>query len=173
MVNLKGFKVLITLAAVTCAAVIAGCGTSSPIAASSSSTGVSKGVRYADCMRKNGVPTFADPSSEGGGIQLGTSPAFKAAEEACRDLLPGGGSLAPATETQKLRIFALARCMRAHGASGFPDPISAPPGSPAGYTLIFGVRGAIIAIPSTINPQSPNFKQAAAKCDLPGFPEHS
>jgi hypothetical protein len=123
-------------------------------------------------MRANGVPNFPDPS-EGGGIPLGTSPASEAAQKACGHLLPGGGTLAAATAAQKQRIFTLARCMRAHGVSGFPDPISEPPGSPAGYALIFGVRGAILAIPSTINPQSPNFKQAAAACQLPGFGRHT
>jgi hypothetical protein len=172
MAELKGIKLLVTLAVVTCVPLIAGCGSSSPIAASSASSGLSQGIKYADCMRANGVPNFPDPS-EGSGIPLGTSPAFEAGEKACRDLLPGGGSLAEATEAQKQRIFTIARCMRAHGVSGFPDPISEPPGSPAGYTLIFGVRGAILAIPSTINPQSPNFQHAASACELPGFPRHT
>ena len=122
-------------------------------------------------MRANGVPNFPDPS-EGSGIPLGTSPAFEAAQKACRHLLPDGGSVAPASEAQKLQIFAIARCMRAHGVSGFPDPISTPPAGPAGYVLIVGVRGAILAIPSTINPQSPDFKQAAVACQLPGFGRH-
>ncbi|MGO9976164.1 MAG: hypothetical protein ACLP01_25850 [Solirubrobacteraceae bacterium] len=172
MISAEGSKLLATLAAVTCAAVVAGCGSSSLIAASSSSSGVSQGVRYADCMRANGVPNFPDPS-EGSGIPLGTSPAFEAAQKACRHLLPDGGSVAPAIEAQKLQIFAIARCMRAHGVSGFPDPIGTPPASPAGYILIVGVRGAILAIPSTINPQSPAFKQAAAACQLPGFGRHT
>jgi hypothetical protein len=50
---------------------------------------------YARCMRENGVPGFPDPS--GGGLQidggkLGVDPqgaTFKAAEEKCKNLLPG------------------------------------------------------------------------------------
>jgi hypothetical protein len=55
---------------------------------------------YAKCMRENGVPKFPDPNAEGGfqidGNEVGDpqSPAFKAAEEKCRSLMPappGGG----------------------------------------------------------------------------------
>ncbi|MFC0529279.1 hypothetical protein [Phytohabitans kaempferiae] len=50
---------------------------------------------YARCMRENGVPKFPDPSEDGGfqldGDQVGDpqSPAFKAAEEKCRSIMPG------------------------------------------------------------------------------------
>lgn len=42
---------------------------------------------------QNGVPNFADRSSEVGGIQLGTFTGLQSAEEACRYLLPGGAAL--------------------------------------------------------------------------------
>jgi hypothetical protein len=55
--------------------------------------------KYSKCMRENGVPKFPDPSD--GGLQINgnevgdpESPAFKAAEEKCRSILPeppGGG----------------------------------------------------------------------------------
>ena len=54
-------------------------------------------VRYARCMRERGVDV-PDPTAEGG-LVLGRgaggidpqSPSFRTADEACRDLLPGGG----------------------------------------------------------------------------------
>jgi len=53
-------------------------------------------LKYVDCMRKNGVPKFPDPQPDGrmlfdGGSGVDPdSPQFKAAQEACRKLLPGG-----------------------------------------------------------------------------------
>lgn len=58
---------------------------------------------YSQCMRDNGVPKYPDPKRDAnGGItmtvngqELGTdpsSPTFKAAQDACRSKLPGGGN---------------------------------------------------------------------------------
>jgi len=52
--------------------------------------------------------------------------------------------------------------MRQHGVSGFPDPTLSLPSSPAGYSLLEDRGGVVLAVPSTINPASPTFKQAAA-----------
>lgn len=58
-------------------------------------------LQYAACMRSHGVPNYPDPKQSGdGGIDTsldGTginpdSPAYKAAEEACKDLAPGAGA---------------------------------------------------------------------------------
>ena len=54
--------------------------------------------QMAKCMRENGVPNFPDPGSDGrikvDGRKLGLTgpddPAFKAAEEACREFQPDG-----------------------------------------------------------------------------------
>jgi hypothetical protein len=55
-------------------------------------------LKYSACMRRNGVPNFPDPKSNAeGGIDVSaggnafdpSSPQFKAAERACRDLAPG------------------------------------------------------------------------------------
>jgi hypothetical protein len=53
-------------------------------------------LEFAACMRSNGVPKFPDPNSSDGGIKLSrqsgidpNSPQFKAAEQACEELLPG------------------------------------------------------------------------------------
>ena len=56
--------------------------------------------------------------------------------------------------------------MRRHGVSDFPDPTLKAPSSPAGYSAIEDRGGVILAIPSTINVQSPAFQQAAKACQF-------
>jgi hypothetical protein len=55
-------------------------------------------LKFSACMRKHGLPSFPDPTSDGGGIQLSIgakdglnpkSPVFQAAQKACEDLMPG------------------------------------------------------------------------------------
>jgi hypothetical protein len=151
------------LAAVTCALAIAACGSSSP---SHRAAHAPQFVKYADCMRSHGVPNFPDPSG-GGGINIaGTginpaAPSFKAAQASCTKLLPGGG---PGAQ----QMVETSQCMRRHGISGFPDPTTTPPSSPAGYSSIEDDGGIVLAIPDTINESSPAFKQAAAACQLIG-----
>jgi hypothetical protein len=123
-------------------------------------------------MRANGVPSFPDPGS-GGGLQLPNnmnpaSPAFQTAQRACQSLLPGPAGRAPATEQQKLTLLNLARCMRAHGVSGFPDPVSSPQANPTGLAMAFGSPGAFLVIPDRLDPQSPSFRHAATACGFPG-----
>jgi hypothetical protein len=54
--------------------------------------------------------------------------------------------------------------MRQNGVTGFPDPIFTPPSSPAGYSIIEDRGGVILAVPSSIDPQSPAFQHAAKVC---------
>ena len=125
-------------------------------------------------MRSHGVPNFPDPSHGGGGIQLPSginpqSPAFQAAQKTCFKLLPGGGpGRGQASESQKLAMLKLSRCMRAHGVTSFPDPTNKPPSPGNGPGLAFGAGGSFIAVPQSLM-QSPGFKQAAATCHFPGF----
>lgn len=152
---------------------IAGCGSSGK---PSRAAGAAQGIKFADCMRAHGVPSFPDPSGDGGGIQISSSsginpasPAFQAARSSCGKLLPGGGPGAhQATAQQKATMLHLSQCMRAHGISGFPDPTSSPPASPVGFSIAFGSPGAFLAVPNTINPESPEFKRAATACSFPG-----
>jgi hypothetical protein len=62
---------------------------------------IDKARQFSQCMRDHGLAEFPDPQTEGGGIrvELGggldpNSAAFKAAQEACKDLVPEppGGS---------------------------------------------------------------------------------
>lgn len=129
------------------------------------------------CMRANGVTNFPDPNGHGINIS-GTgidprSPAFQAAQTKCFRLMPGGGPFSHKASAQQIRqADATARCMRAHGVTGYPDPIisSKPPTSlnPADYGSIEAGNGIIIAIPKTINERSPAFLSAQKACNAGG-----
>ncbi|HTX46174.1 MAG TPA: hypothetical protein VMD48_07850 [Solirubrobacteraceae bacterium] len=172
-------RLAVVLAAVGGAVALAACGAgaSSYSASGSGSAAASSThaafVDYSKCMRAHGVPNFPDPSS-GGGIQLSASsginpfsPAFKAAQSHCRKLLPGGGPpTGPPSAQAERAALETSECMRKHGVSGFPDPTLKAPSSPAGYGAIEDRGGVILAIPSTINVQSPAFQQAAKACQF-------
>ena len=165
----------VTLIALGCAAAIAACGGSSS-KSTTLNADYSKAVKFASCMRAHGVPNFPDPVAGGGfsfPITAGFkpfSPAATAAQKDCHALMPQGGKgPGEATAQQKAQTLALATCMRAHGVTGFPDPIGALPPGGGNYSMVFGQPGNFLAVPSTINIQSPAFTQAATACDFPGF----
>ena len=83
-------------------------------------------LAFAQCMRDNGVPGFPDPDPggrfRGVGHEQQNNPKFRAAQQACRNLAPGGEhekSGDPAFVNQ-MREFS--KCMRANGLPAFPDP---------------------------------------------------
>jgi hypothetical protein len=160
------------LATLGCAVAIAACGSSGKPTSGSGSGGRSSGLAFAECMRAHGMTNFPDPGS-GGGIQLpaGTnpqSPAFQSAQHTCFKLLPGGGpGGVQASESQKLQMLAMSECMRRHGLSTFPDPVSTAPRPGSGFGIAFGAPGSFIAIPQALM-NSPAFNQAAGACGLPG-----
>jgi hypothetical protein len=119
-------------------------------------------VKYAQCMRAHGLPSFPDPVN--GHLQLTftkggpldpASPQYKAAQQACKSVAPGGmfgggGQPSTAMQTQMLRF---ASCMRKNGVPNFPDPHN------GGFLL-------------TVDPNSPGFKHARQACQslLPAGP---
>jgi signal transduction histidine kinase len=91
---------------------------------------------------------------------------------------PSPGFPAPGSTTHpSARTIAhwrtVAQCMRQHGVSGFPDPTTSVPPKPAGgYGMLANRDGAILAIPATINTQSPAFIQATTACGfMPDYTE--
>jgi hypothetical protein len=72
------------------------------------------------------VPDFPDPDPGGQFRGLGheqqDNPKFRAAQQACRDLAPGGEheKLGDPAYVNQVRKFA--QCMRANGLPDFPDP---------------------------------------------------
>jgi hypothetical protein len=150
--------------------VVAGCGSGGGGASTSPSSKAAMrdaAVKYSQCMRENGVKNFPDPQPDGGllikaGPGTGIdpqSPAFKAAQEACKKYQPKQSGTFNKANAQKMEQQALdfARCMRAHGVN-FPDPQF----EDGGRGVKFGGPG--------INPNDPKFKAASQACakNLPG-----
>ena len=168
----------IAVITVACAAALAACGSSGkPASSASAQTGSKRdfGLTFARCMRAHGV-NVPDPSGGANGIQIpvGTdtqSPAFKAARAACFKDLPGGGpGSGPPSAQARAQLLNISQCMRAHGISDFPDPASGPPPDPSShaYSSVMGDGGYYLAIPMSINTQSPAFKTAATACRFGG-----
>jgi hypothetical protein len=122
-------------------------------------------LAYSACMRRNGVPRFPDPVTEGRGMRISlgpgsgidpNSPTYKNAERTCRRLLPNGGVPTPQEQARLLSAaLAYARCMRQHGVPEFPDP------KVSGNGLEWGELG-----PRTgADPRSPQFEAAVATCN--------
>jgi predicted small secreted protein len=109
------------------------------------------GVRFAQCMRENGVD-MADPEP-GKGIQLKVGPdtpqeTVQAALEACREFNPQENGSAKPDPKREAAIREFAQCMRDNGVEAFPDP---EPGSP-------GIR-----ITGEVG-QDPDFQTAQQAC---------
>jgi hypothetical protein len=116
----------------------AGCGGSDKsTAANTTASNQEKAVKFAQCMRENGVSQFPDPDASGNltidGVLNGSGidpdgPTWNQAIAACKDLQPpgftGGGERSSSQQDAALRF---AQCMRENGVSDFPDPS---PGQP-------------------------------------------
>jgi hypothetical protein len=94
-------------------------------------------VKFAECMRDNGVSEFPDPDASEGltidGVLNGSSldpssAAWKEAIGACRDLQPPGftGDEEVTAAEQETRL-AFAQCIRDNGVEDFPDPAEGEP----------------------------------------------
>ena len=132
-------------------------------------------LKFARCMRENGVD-MPDPKTDENGLIIadggdastgpgGGTPSsrFRAAEEKCRKHLKDVKPPQLSEEQQRefrQQALAHAKCMRDNGVD-FPDPTFSEDG------------GALVDIgpDSGIDPDSPTFKRADAKCrDLGGLP---
>jgi hypothetical protein len=94
-------------------------------------------VKFAECMRENGVSEFPDPDASGeltiDGVVNGSSldpnsPGWEAAIGACKDLQPPGftGDEEVSAEEQEVRLE-FAQCIRDNGVEDFPDPAKGEP----------------------------------------------
>jgi hypothetical protein len=164
-------KVSVVLAASAAALAIAtaGCGGSSggssgSNAGSSSSSGsnanpnLEQAVKYAQCMRKNGVTNFPDPEKNGkfvigAGGPNQNSPQFKSAKQACKSQEPPGIEDSPAEVAKAQQEWlAWARCMRKNGITNMPDPQD----------------GRLLVPRDRIDINSPQFKRAMNTCRAVG-----
>lgn len=137
---------------------LAGCGGDGdkPAAQASTTSTETKAVRYSECMRQNGVPSFPDPDAEGR-IQLQAGPgsdlnpesdSFKQAQEKCKEYAPQGAG--PQGSAQQADLLKFVQCMRQNGVPSMPDPQAD--------------GGLIISQKDGVDPNSQAFKDAQEKC---------
>jgi hypothetical protein len=117
----------------------AGCGSdasSETGTASSSDAGVNRkatdqdqAVKFAECMRANGVPDFPDANAKGQFVYgVSVSPAvWTKAVDACKDLQPPGTLSAKRSPKQQSASLRFAQCIRENGVKDFPDPANGEP----------------------------------------------
>lgn len=115
-------------------------------------------LKFAKCMRENGVPDFPDPEiDEEGRTQMkmgeGGTPREKvdAAMQKCKKHLPNGGEPPKPDPEQLEKLRKYAKCMRENGVPDFPDP------DPDGGLRIDGDK-------LDIKPDDPRFQAAEKAC---------
>lgn len=161
----RGRRPLAALALTAMTALVSACGSTAP---TSTGTGTAanheKAVKFAGCMRANGVSDFPDPTGTGtltlDGVVNGSSldastPAWTRAIGACKDLEPTGFMGLKRSSQQQAAALKFAQCMRENGVPDFPDPTPSGP-------LIDTSR-----IPSAAGRGArsiPGFQAAAKKC---------
>jgi hypothetical protein len=140
------------------AVIVAGCGNGSAgtdSGGNSTAATHEKAVKFAECMRANGVSAFPDPNASGeltidavaNGSSLDTdTAAFKQAMSACKDLEPPGFTGGKVTDQQRKARLKFAQCIRDNGVKDFPDPANDEPlvdtnripsaATPAGMTIL-------------------------------------
>ena len=125
-------RTLRPLAALALVALLgAGCSNAAAQTGSTAAATRAQGVKFAECMRKNGVRDFPDPDASGSltidqianGSSLDTnSAAFTRAMSACRDLAPPGFTGVKRSPEQQKAALEFAQCIRDNGVKDFPDP---------------------------------------------------
>jgi hypothetical protein len=114
-----------------------GCGGNDSSGGNTTAANQEKAVKFAECMRENGVSGFPDPDASGrltiDGVLNGSSldpntPAWKEALGACKDLQPpgftGDGERSADQQDAALKF---AQCIRENGVEDFPDPANGQP----------------------------------------------
>jgi hypothetical protein len=132
-------RTLRPLAALALVALIcAGCSKapSNNSAGDSTAANHDQAVKFAECMRNNGVTQFPDPDASGSftidavvnGSSLDTtSAAWKNAINACKALEPAGFMGSTRTAEQQQSALKFAQCIRDNGVKDFPDPAADQP----------------------------------------------
>ena len=134
-------------------------GTASASAAASHGTAGDEkelALRFAKCVRQNGVPDFPDPKfNADGGTSLDLPPGADEAKvrhamEACRQYQPNGGEPIKLDPERLDQLRAYAKCMRENGVKNYPDPTD------QGFQINGNTSG--------LDLDSPSVKAADAKC---------
>ena len=126
------------------AVIVAGCGNGSAgigngnatSGGNSTASSGEKALKFAECMRANGVSGFPDPDASGrltvdavaNRSSVDTnSGAWKQAIAACRNLEPPGFTGGKVTPSQRRARLEFAQCVRDNGVTDFPDPTANEP----------------------------------------------
>jgi len=108
-----------------------GCSHAPASGTNSSGSAHEEAMKFAECMRNNGISQFPDPSPSGGftidaianGSSLDTSSAaFKQALGECKDLEPAGFTGQKRSAELQQAALKFAQCVRDNGVKDFPDP---------------------------------------------------
>ncbi len=120
------------LAAIAAVALLgAGCSNAPADTGNNAAAAREQAVKFAECMRNNGVGEFPDPDASGrltidavaNGSSLDTkSAAFQRALSACKDLEPPGFTGDKRSPEQQAAALQFAQCIRDNGVKDFPDP---------------------------------------------------
>jgi hypothetical protein len=137
--------------------------------APSASAGDEEGspLKFAQCMRAEGMTWFEDPEPGQRGLKIAVPPGtdrteFEAAMKACRTFLPDGGEPGKMDAEALEQARLMSKCMRENGIPDFPDP-----GPDGGISI---QRGQLNA-----EPGDPVFDKAEKACAryAPSGPERS
>lgn len=136
----RTLRTLCAAALIATVALISACGSNPPTGTGSGGNNTAanheKAVKFAQCMRANGVSAFPDPPASGGytidGIANGSSvypnsAVFQQAISTCRGLEPPGFMGSRRSPEQQKAALKFAQCMRNHGVPDFPDPTASSP----------------------------------------------
>jgi hypothetical protein len=85
------------------------------------------GLKFAQCMRENGMTWFEDPEPGQRGLKIAVPPGtdrtkFEAAMKTCRTFLPHGGEPGKMDPQALEQARKMSKCMRENGIPNFPDP---------------------------------------------------
>jgi hypothetical protein len=156
-----------------CAVALCACGSSGgsgqTAVGATTATGSASPLGLSQCMRAHGISNFPDPTQGPGGQGLSISatpgsaaltvqgitfsgPAFEKAQKGCSQYLTAKGPPPQPTASDRARMLAFAKCMRANGVPGFSDRAGS-------------VVGAVVAPKrASGNTGSPAFSHAATVC---------
>jgi hypothetical protein len=136
----------------------AGCGGGGSATTAAATAGQAGAVAFARCLRSHGLRNWPDPTSSGMFDkaklrQTGYSVSqVRAVEDGpCKHMLPAAAEGPTITAADRADYLEAAACMRSHGFPAFPDPT-------------FPNNHVQTNIPSSINQDSPRFRNAATIC---------
>jgi hypothetical protein len=122
---------VVALLSAGCSNAVAGTGAGSSSSGDANAAARQQAVKFAECMRANGVRGFPDPDASGtltiDGIANGTSldpnsATFEQAIAACKDLEPPGFTGHKRSAQEQEAALEFAQCIRDNGVKDFPDP---------------------------------------------------